>query len=125
LAEELFCRDRGINHVRIRPRLWTLSSGAAPADQGVKRFLSVMDDTANYPVLIHCFAGIHRTGSFCAIYRMEYEGWSNARAIAEMKHCGYRNLDDEPDVLGYLSNYRPRSADGAHRQLIQQLGRRP
>jgi len=58
--------------------------------------------------LVHCFAGIHRTGAFCAIYRMEYEGWTNAGAIAEMKACGYNTLEDEWDVLGYIEKYQPR-----------------
>ena len=31
----------------------------------------------------------------------------NGRAIAEMKACGYSNLDDEWDILGYLEQYRP------------------
>ena len=39
-------------------------------------FLAVMDNRANYPVLVHCFAGIHRTGTMCAVFRMEYHGWS-------------------------------------------------
>jgi protein tyrosine/serine phosphatase len=66
-----------------------------------------MADPKNYPVLVHCFAGIHRTGAYTAIYRMEFEGWSNAKAIAEVKACGYTNLDDEWDILNYLERYRP------------------
>ena len=59
-------------------------------------------------VLMHCFAGIHRSGAFCAVFRMEYDGWSNERAIAELRACGYRDLDDEWDLLAYLETYRPR-----------------
>jgi tyrosine-protein phosphatase SIW14 len=79
-----------------------------PADEGVQRFREIMDEPKNYPVLIHCFGGIHRTGAFCAIYRMEYEHWTNEQAIAEMRACGYKDLDDEWDLLGYLEQYRPR-----------------
>ena len=39
---------------------------------------------------------------------MEYEHWSNEQAIAELRACGYRDLDDEWDLLGYLEQYRPR-----------------
>jgi tyrosine-protein phosphatase SIW14 len=67
-----------------------------------------MDNPDNYPVLVHCFGGIHRTGAYCAIYRMEYEHWSNAQAIAELRAGGYKDLDDEWDLLGYLEQYRPR-----------------
>jgi protein tyrosine/serine phosphatase len=108
LAEEQYCQAEGIHYVRISPRIWWAPNGPIPAEEGVKIFRQVMDDPKNYPVLIHCFAGIHRTGAFCAIYRMEYEHWSNAQAIAEMRACGYKDLDDEWDLLGYLEQYQPR-----------------
>jgi protein tyrosine/serine phosphatase len=57
-------------------------------------------------VLVHCCAGVHRTGAYCAIYRMEFEGWTNAEALAEMKALGYSNLDEEWDIRGYLESYR-------------------
>lgn len=108
LTEEDYCRGEGINYVRIPPRVWHSSDGSVPAAQGIRQFLEVMDNPENYPVLVHCFAGIHRTGAFCAVYRMEYDGWSNDQAIAEMKACGYSNLDDEWDVLEYVEQYQPR-----------------
>jgi protein tyrosine/serine phosphatase len=108
-AEEEFCADRDIRYVRIRPeRWWSPTGGPVPAEAGVRRFLAVMDDPANHPVLVHCFAGVHRTGAMVAIYRMEYDHWPAAQALDELRVCGYRNLDDEWDVLGYLEAYRPR-----------------
>jgi predicted protein tyrosine phosphatase len=108
LLEEEYCQDTGILHVRIAPRIWWSSQGFAPADRGVDRFRAIMDDKANYPVLIHCFAGIHRSGAFCAVYRMEYENWTNAEAIAELYAGGYNTLSDDWDVLDYLEHYVPR-----------------
>ena len=106
--EEEYCRKMDILHVRISPRAWeSPTGGPAPVEEGVRRFLEVMADRRNYPVLVHCFAGVHRTGAYCAIYRMEFEGWSNAEALAEMKACGYDNLDDEWDIRGFLESYRP------------------
>src|SRR5438477_268659 len=49
-----------------------------------------------------------RDGAFTASYRMEYEHWTNAEAMAEMKRCGYSTLDDEWDISTYLEKYRPR-----------------
>jgi tyrosine-protein phosphatase SIW14 len=107
--EEEFCNKNGIRYVRIRPREWhDMGQGFVPADQPVAELLKVMDDPTIYPALIHCFAGMHRTGSFCSIYRMEYQQWSNAEAMAELKALGYKNLDKEEDVQGYLENYVPR-----------------
>jgi protein tyrosine/serine phosphatase len=106
-AEEEFCQGMDILYVRISPRAWEAPDGPPPVEEGVKRFLEVMADRRNYPVLVHCCAGTHRTGAYCAIYRMEFEGWSNARAIAEVKAEGYVNFDVEPDIRHYLENYRP------------------
>jgi protein tyrosine/serine phosphatase len=108
--EEDYCRTHGIRHFRITPREWSQVDGNVPAERGVAQFLAVMDNSENYPVLVHCFAGIHRTGAHCAIYRMEFDRWSNREAIEEMKRCGYANLDNEANVLGYLESYRPRWA---------------
>jgi protein tyrosine/serine phosphatase len=108
LAEEEYCRDQEINYVRIPPRSWWAPAGEVPADEGIRQFLEVMDNPDNYPVLIHCFGGIHRAGAFTAIYRMEYQHWTNAEAMDEMKRCGYSTLDDEWDISTYLEKYRPR-----------------
>src|SRR5439155_22925773 len=108
LSEENYCLAEGLNYVRISPRTWWSPDGSIPAEIGVRRFLEVMDNADNFPVLIHCFAGIHRTGAFCAIYRMEYDRWSNEEAIAELYACGYKYLEDEWDLLDFLKSYVPR-----------------
>jgi protein tyrosine/serine phosphatase len=106
-AEEAFCRKEGYKFFRIPMRDWEDGHGPPPADRSVADFCQVMRDPTHYPVLVHCYAGVHRTGAFCAIYRMEFEGWTNAQAIAEMKALGYATLDDEWDILGYMEQYRP------------------
>jgi tyrosine-protein phosphatase SIW14 len=112
LPEEEYCRSQGLNYHRIPPRAWWAQNGLVPAERGVRQFLAIMDNPKNYPVLIHCFAGSHRTGAYVAIYRMEYEGWSNRQVLEEMKTYGYDNLDEEWDIQGYLESYRTRAARG-------------
>jgi len=107
LEEEAFCDHEEINFHRIVLGRWYADDGTTPAEEGIKKFRAIMADSANYPVLVHCLAGVHRTGACCAIYRMEQEHWSNARALAEMKDSGYDTLDDEWDILGYLEVYQP------------------
>jgi tyrosine-protein phosphatase SIW14 len=108
--EEKFCADRGITYVRIQPRVWVPDEkGVVPADEGVQQFLAIMADSTKRPVLVHCFRGAHRTGSYCAIYRMECQGWSNEDALEELKELGYDKLDQEEDVRGYLERYKPKN----------------
>jgi protein tyrosine phosphatase (PTP) superfamily phosphohydrolase (DUF442 family) len=106
-AEEAFINSEELNYVRILPTAWGDIAGAPPAEEGVRKFREVMSDPRNYPVLVHCLAGIHRTGIFTAIYRMEFERWTNAEAMQEMRSCGYVELEEHLDVLGYLEQYRP------------------
>ena len=71
-----------------------------------------MDDVNLYPVLIHCKAGLHRTGTMVAFYRMEYEGWTPQAAMNELmingfsqKQCHVKNLY----IKNYLVDYIPRA----------------
>ena len=105
--EEDLCRRTGIRYVRIPLTDWAARDGVVPGDENVRQFLGLMADPRNHPVLAHCYRGVHRTGTFCAIYRMECHGWSNAEAIEELKALGYDRLDEEPHVRGYLERYAP------------------
>ena len=107
--ETAFCEREEINYVRLPPRQWegTEDKAHPPVDENVQKFLEIMNDPRNHPVLIHCFGGVHRTGAYCAIYRMEFEGWSNIEAMNEMEACGYTTLHEEWDILGYMESYKP------------------
>ena len=43
----------------------------------------------------------------CATFRMDFDGWTNEQAIAEMKALGFTLIDDTPDLLQFLSTYQP------------------
>jgi protein tyrosine/serine phosphatase len=105
--EEHVCDAENIHFVRLRPTQWGEAGDGVPAEESVRTFRKVLADRRYHPVLVHCFAGIHRTGIFTAIYRMEFEHWDNADAMAEMRACGYVELDDHLDVLAFLEGYRP------------------
>lgn len=107
--EEAVCAARGVKHVRIVPRVWGADeTGEIPAEQGVQEFLAVMDNKANHPVLVHCFAGIHRTGTMCAIFRIEYHGWTAERAMEEMQLYGFAPEDMHQHISDYLKSYQSR-----------------
>jgi protein tyrosine/serine phosphatase len=78
--------------------------------QAIDQFLEVMDKPESYPVLIHCRAGLHRTGMMTAIYRMEYEGWTPRGAFQEMKANGFGEFvcsSANDYVMEYVLTYRP------------------
>lgn len=107
--EEGLCADLGVRHVRIRPRSWNPDEdGDVDAEEMVADFLRVMDDKRNHPVLVHCFAGIHRTGGMVAAFRMEYHHWPNERALAEMERCGFVTNDVQKPLENFVRNYLPR-----------------
>ncbi len=70
----------------------------------VDDFLAVMDDEANYPVLYHCKAGLHRTGWITAVYRMEYEKRSRADVLDELKANGFGDFK-ATDANVYIKRY--------------------
>jgi hypothetical protein len=89
----------------------------------VAPYLKVLDDPTCYPVLLHCRAGLHRTGVLTAVYRMEYEGWSHALAIAELQAHGFDTSIGRHDctacndyVKQYVLNYRKRKTDLGNRE---------
>lgn len=101
-AEELWCAAQGIRYLRFNPAAWGSPAGRANLDA----FLQAVDDPAARPVLVHCFAGLHRTGVYCAVFRMERQGWTNADAIAEMYAAG--RFHEDPAALDFLRRYVPR-----------------
>lgn len=107
--EEDVCAARKLTHLRLIPKVWGADEkGEIPADANVRRFVDVTADPANHPVLVHCFAGIHRTGTLVAVFRMERHRWPSDRAIDEMEFCGFDPEDMHEHIEGYLRNYRPR-----------------
>jgi protein tyrosine/serine phosphatase len=104
--EEEYCEKARIAFVRIPIRDWYASEGPPPAEETVREFCRVLTDEKRYPrpILMHCYAGLHRTGALTAIYRMEFEQWSNAEAIDEMQRNGYRDMTT--DIRWFLENYQ-------------------
>jgi tyrosine-protein phosphatase SIW14 len=121
--EERWATNKALNFVRIKPLTWYPdATGKVPSEASLQTFRNVMDDPANFPVLVHCFAGIHRTGTMCAVFRMDYQGWTNEMAMAEMRALGYSILDDHEDVHSYLSTYHRPTPTHAKALQIQQVG---
>ena len=112
IRETDLCRDLGVRFVHLDPDLSPSRTDPAARPVVIDRFLAVMDDPIAHPVLLHCKAGLHRTGCLAAVYRMEYEGWGPHRALAELKEHGFGDsaaTAANDYVRQYVLNYRPRS----------------
>jgi len=84
-------------------------SDQVPEQKNLDAFFKIMDNDANYPVLIHCYHGIGRAQMYSAIYRIEYEGWSNedARHAAAFPFT-FSSFDDGKPKGEYLKAYKSR-----------------
>jgi len=62
---------------------------AVPTVAQADAFLAWARDSDNWPVLVHCKAGKDRTGTLCALYRVQVQGWRVEDALGEL-----RRIDD-------------------------------
>jgi tyrosine-protein phosphatase SIW14 len=115
VRESEVCRELGVRYVHLDPDLCSDRTDATARPRVIDQFLAVLDDPAARPVLLHCKAGLHRTGILAAVYRMEYEGWGPYRALEELKAHGFGDsaaTAANDYVKQYILNYRPRPDRG-------------
>lgn len=86
-----------------------LGTDQVPTQTTIDKFLEIMDNQDNYPVLIHCHHGEGRAPLFSALYRIEYENWSNedVRAKTRLLLKG-SSFDDGAPKGDFLMNYQPK-----------------
>jgi tyrosine-protein phosphatase SIW14 len=117
IPESQVCAEAGARFLFLtwkdeRGLLKRTDASATKRPQVIDDFLKECDNPDNYPILIHCMAGLHRTGALTAVYRMEYEGWPVADAMRELRANGYgdRKATTANDyIYEYLYLYQPRA----------------
>ena len=81
-------------------------SDQIPNQKNLDIFFTIMDNPKNYPVLIHCYHGIGRAQLYSAIYRIEYEGFSNEEARNKAAFpLLFSSFDDGKPKGEYLKAY--------------------
>lgn len=101
--EEEICRNHGVGYRRFSYLDWSAPDGSMPAMANIKSFLDLMNDSeVPKPILIHCFAGIHRTGVHVAAYRIARHGWSNAEAMEELRWMGTRRTTFADNLVAFV-----------------------
>ena len=98
----------GVEEIGARWVQLPVSGGQAPSPETVARLCDLLEDPGNWPVLVHCQGGIHRTGLVCAFYRIQYQGWSSSAAIAEMEDLWFDwTIRDREALKRWLREYVP------------------
>jgi protein-tyrosine phosphatase len=111
IKESELCRQLHVRYLHNPPDLISPTLLPKQRPGAIDRFLAIMDDPSNFPVLIHCRAGLNRTGVMTAVYRMEYDGWTPRQAIEEMKDNGfgdYTCTSANLYITEYVLGYQPR-----------------
>jgi protein tyrosine phosphatase (PTP) superfamily phosphohydrolase (DUF442 family) len=122
IKESELCRRLGVQYVWLSPDLQPRTTPGGPRPRVIREFLALMDDPSTYPVLLHCKAGLHRTGVLTALWRMEYQGWSRAAAWRELQAHGFGpwvGTGANDYIAQYVLNYRRRPGGPA---LVQRRG---
>ena len=94
--------DAGMTFYRI-----PMTTRVAPTAQQLAQFMAIVNDPAHQPVYVHCAGGRHRTGVMTAVYRMERNGWSPARAFQEMKQYKFGMDFLHPEFKRFVYSYEP------------------
>ncbi|HKQ18617.1 MAG TPA: tyrosine-protein phosphatase [Candidatus Eisenbacteria bacterium] len=96
--------EMGIRYVEIPIRAGLVGS-TAPTMEEVARFLSIVSDSSQRPVFIHCRRGKDRTGAMAAIYRIQACGWTKDKAIREMLTLGFNRYYG--NLMQFVRTYAP------------------
>lgn len=97
--ERTMADQKGIKILRI-----PMPGNGLAAFDDLDRAADIMADASRYPILIHCAAGVQRTGAVYAAYRMKHCGWDFDRAIQEGERYGC-SLADHSELVAHLRNY--------------------
>jgi len=97
----------GLQYHRIPFAAWHVTSDE------VVRFLWIVSDPANHPILVHCQHGADRTGAMVAAYRIFAQGWETERAIEELPRFGFHAI---------YANLKTFLRDGAWRRAAEEAG---
>ncbi len=124
VLESELCRQHGVKYVSLDGGVLD-HPDQAPGTRPpvIDEFLELLDNPANYPMLIHCKAGLHRTGLLTAVYRLEMQRRSKADAVRELRANGfgtYGATDGNAYLVRFIEQFEP-----GVRRGVKQVNTRP
>jgi protein tyrosine phosphatase (PTP) superfamily phosphohydrolase (DUF442 family) len=100
-AEADYCQAHGIHQIRLPVPL-----GGWPTSDQVLKFLNIVAEPANRPVLMHCAQGVRRTGIFMAAYQLSVLDRTPALAKERIMAFGHKPRDTD-DIRTFIDRYDP------------------
>lgn len=102
LEESLACAENAITLINIRA-----SGRHPPSDEEIQEFLQLVRDPSNYPILVHCQGGIHRTGAYIALYRLMIQKWEPQRVLQELEENYFDwTVEDREAIKDWIRNFQ-------------------
>jgi len=97
--EEAVAKEQNVRIIRIGMP----GDGCAKFDL-IDQAADIIADPSHYPLLVHCWAGVNRTGIVYAAWRMKYCGWNDEQALAEAIDYGHSPARN-PAMREHLKRY--------------------
>lgn len=97
----------GVDYVNI-------PSVQIPTDENLEDFFTVLDKPESYPVLMHCYHGTGRAMIYSALYRIEYENQSGAKARKQTRpffSLPFSSFAQDKPKGKYLEEYEKRKKE--------------
>ena len=99
--EANFLLKQGVRQIRIPVKL-----GGWPSSDDIQKFLTIVADPGNRPVLVHCAQGVRRTGMFVAAYQESAMNYDPAKAKDAILSFGHSDHVTD-DVKAFIDAYNP------------------
>ena len=102
--EESVVNAAGMKYINI-----PMTGLTPPSEAEITKILGMLEDGATGPIFVHCQRGADRTGAVIASYRIEHDGWDNARALKEAMANGMSFF--QIPRQSFIRNFQPRTME--------------
>ena len=101
--ESKLCEKKGVRLEKIEVKL-----GGWPTTEDIQRFLRIVSDKQNQPVLVHCAQGVRRTAMFVAAYQESVLGYDKQKAKDAILTFGHSDRTIN-DIKRFIDQYDPQT----------------